>query len=133
VSDLLGLTCFGLLCAGCAWYGVVALRHLPQVWRGERTPWLPSITVFGPSVNLRSYPTFVVAATGFGAGGVLTVLAGAVGAGLLLRTGIVLMSCSSLLGFFLIVVVNALNRPRFLVPPRLRNERGWLPRRRHRA
>jgi hypothetical protein len=81
-------------------------------------------------VNLRSYPTFVLAATGFGAGGVQTVLAGAVGAGLLLRTGIVLMSCSSLLGFFLIIVVNALNRPRLLVPPGLRKDGGWVHRQR---
>jgi hypothetical protein len=102
------------------------LSHLPAVWRGERLASLPRDAWRGPEVNHRSFPAYV----GFLVlvPGGLAVLLGAAALGWMVLgiVGAVAAMFGVLVAFPQWLSVNAVNRPRFLVPPAYRDERGWL-------
>lgn len=124
----------GLLVIGYVGWtlGVIAnqARHLPAVWRGERLESLPRDAWRGPEVNQRSFPAYL----GFlvlVAGGLAVLLgAAALGWSVVAGTGLVAAVVGALVAFPLWLSVNAVNRPRFLVPPAHRDEKGRLTRRR---
>jgi hypothetical protein len=99
------------------------VAHVPAVWRGA------DFHLRGgrlPEVNRRSYLIFVVEFFVLSTGLMLGFIGLITGSELLRRnvplTGVLL--ALSLLPVHL--VVNAFNRPRFLVPPDLRHEPGWV-------
>jgi hypothetical protein len=98
--------------------------RVPAVWRGHRSVnWSPNVE--GPDVHSRSYLPFVLWMNLF-VGGCLAALAGSI---LKLRW----LVAPGAVALVLAVVpfgrhlrVNMVNRPRWLVPPRLRDQPGWL-------
>jgi hypothetical protein len=112
-------------------FAVLQVARLPKVWRGENLLTLPWPNSRGPEVNHRSSPAF----TGF-IGllciGMLLAVPAAVWAVEALAVAAGLCILLSLVFVPLWILVNAINRPRFLVPPSRREEPGWWAARRHR-
>ena len=114
-----------VLVAGGLCFAAVCLLRLPRVWRGERLSWVPMDTIKGPRVEHRSFPVFTVWLTVFVLGWALLAAGTTVGAFVMVVATIVLVP--------LWLLVNAVNRPSFVVPPARRRERGWASRRRTRG
>ena len=112
------------LLAGLFFVGL-NLSRLPHVWRGEKLPSLPRQTWRGPEVNHRSFPVATFCLTLFVVGLTLLAGGGALRANGAVATGIMLVMAALFVLFPLWVLVNAVNRPRLLVPPPLRREPGW--------
>jgi hypothetical protein len=112
--------------AGAALVGFAGLQvaRLPKVWRGDTLLALPYANSRGPEVNHRSFPAF----TGFIGllclGMLLVFLANALDVAALAVAGGVVVFLS-LVFVPMWILVNATNRPRFLVPPTRRDEPGW--------
>lgn len=121
-----GTVAAAALVPAALWVIADVVRRLPRVWRGESRD-LSAIPRLPFAVHPRSYLTFAIwVASFFGASAVL-VLGLLVHVEWVLFTGIGL-GLASLPAAGLHLVVNALNRPRFLVPPTHRDEPGWVNR-----
>jgi len=134
--DVVAVAAFGLFLVG---FSLLLSRDVPRVWRGERGRWLPLSGDFF-EVTHRSYAVLVAACGGFGVAALLTGLVGMtyevddvprpIAFGLL---GLFVLGIG---GLALAGVIEATNRPRFLVPPPVRNKPGSISagrRRRSRA
>jgi hypothetical protein len=105
------------------WSVFLAVR-VPAVWRGQReVDWSPNVA--GPDVHSRGYLPFVLWMNLF-SGGCLAALASSVlNVRWLVALGAVALVLA-MVAFVLHLMVNMVNRPRWLVPPRLRHQPGWL-------
>jgi len=110
---------------------IVLLKCVGSVWRGDRVRWLPMIGLWmsGPRVNNRSFPAWAVSIFWFWTASCLLAVEAVDREGAL-RVAVGLCGLVWLVTFPLWLIVNALNRPRFLVPPGRRREKGSWPRRR---
>ena len=120
--------------AAIAWY---CLSRIPRVWRGEQLPFLPMSTYRGPEVNHRSYPVAATWMACFGVGAALAGVGWLASSTVTIGIAAVLLVVPMLVMWPLWISVNAVNRPRFLVPPPHRHELGitsarWARRRRRR-
>jgi hypothetical protein len=106
--------------------------RLPRVWRGDTLLALPYSSSRAPEVNHRSFPAFT-GFIGLLSLGMLVAFLGSLldEAALALAGGLVVL-LSVVVFVPLWVLVNATNRPRFLVPPSRRDESGWWAARRDR-
>lgn len=110
-------------------------KKLPAVWRGDAdaVPDLPSQMPF--NVHPRSYVTFTMFAFAFFGGGAILIIRAPVleniipGASRL--PGAVLL-IAIVVPLVLHLIVNAFNRPKWLVPPPFRHQPGWVAARRDR-
>ncbi len=103
------------------------LFRLPPVWRGERVSSLPWPNMHGPEVNHRSFPAFCGFSTCLGIFAAVFPISIVVD-----HDGLAAIAVAvAVLGFVVFVppwiLVNAINRPRFLVPPSRRSEPGGWP------
>jgi hypothetical protein len=118
------------------WLLRAALAPAPDIWRGTRTnvgPWRSSR---GLEVTPRSYIAFLSSIVPFIVGGLslppllaIGTLSSSGGAAIAGGIGAVLMLLF-FIGTLLHAIVNAFNRPSWLVPPSRRAEHGWVRRRR---
>jgi hypothetical protein len=115
--------CLGAL--GLASFAAFAVVRLPKVWRGETLASLPWASVRGPEVNHRSFPAFTGFIVGIGAGAVLVWIGMLTDSRGLSTAGGLAIVLGVVVFVPLWIVVNAVNRPRFLVPPTRRQDRGW--------
>ena len=108
------------------------LARLPKVWRGERLLTLPWPNFHGPEVNHRSFPVFTGFITLLGGGSALVWISViADWAGVVVPGGLAIVFAVFVF-VPLWILINAVNRPRLLVPPARRAEPGWWGRRRAR-
>ena len=117
--------------AGVGWAGLLC-RRLPEVWRGGSLRSLPWNNLYGPEVNHRSFPAFVLFLVSLTSGITFAFLGTWLENRALVGTAFVLLVVAIPVLIPLWIIVNAVNRPRFLVPPSRRKERGWWGERKHR-
>jgi hypothetical protein len=120
----------GAFALGFAGFAGLQLARLPRVWRGGTVSSLPWPNSRGPEVNHRSFPVFVGFAVSMAGGAVMLLVATLVDARAL---GVIGVLCAMVgVGVFvpLWILINAVNRPRVLVPPSRRSQRGWWAERR---
>lgn len=105
---------------------------LPRVWRGEKCDFSglkKYETGYNIDINVRNFPTFVIFMTcGVGVGLVGTVLDEMGMLPDVLIAPFVVVALCGYLCFPLTIIVNAFNRPKFLVPPPHRDRSGWVVR-----
>lgn len=112
---------------GAAWLTARQVSRLPRVWRGETLRELPApvYPVPVPEVHHRSFPVFTGFCVCLGGGALLISLSVVFD---LHAPGVIGVS-SALIGVVVFLplwmLINAVNRPRALVPPSQRNETGW--------
>lgn len=113
------------LTLGLAGFAGLQVTRLPRVWRGKTVHSLPWPNARGPEVNHRSFPVFVGFVV-FVAGGALLLLVSALtGAQAVGVVGVLFGMVSFIILVPLWILINAINRPRILVPPARRREPGW--------
>ena len=105
-------------------YAGLQITRLPRVWRGDSLDTLPWSNNAGPEVNHRSFPAFTLFLVLFTAG---VLLAAPASVWDVHGLGVTAVLClfMSVPALVLWILVNATNRPRFLVPPARRDEPGW--------
>lgn len=123
---------FGALMVGFSW---LLSRDVRRVWRGERGRWLPMHGDFF-EVTHRSYAVVAAAAGSFGAAALVVGLVALIWEAEQVPRPIAITALGlggfGLGGLVLAGVIEATNRPRFLVPPPLRNKPGSIAARRQR-
>ena len=120
-SDLL----FGAGVLGLAGFAALQVVRLPKVWRGETLLTLPWANYHGPEVNHRSFPAFTGFIAALGGGALLVWIGMLTDNRILANTGGLAMVLGVIVFVPLWILVNAVNRPRFLVPPARRQGQGW--------
>ncbi|WP_330630754.1 hypothetical protein [Halocatena halophila] len=105
---------------------LVYASMIPAVWRGEHVP-EPRGGKRNVRMNKRNWPVTAAAfLLLFGGIGVMAVADSLIGDGMIVGQVIAGIGIAGLLvGMF----IDAVNRPKFLVPPDYRNDRGWLQKR----
>jgi hypothetical protein len=111
-----------LALAGFAAFTVI---RLPKIWRGKTILALPYSNPFAPEVNHRSFPAFTGFIAALGGGGLLVWIGMLIGSRDVTGVGGLVIVVGAVVFVPLWIVVNAVNRPRFLVPPTRRQDRGW--------
>ena len=127
---------FGVGVLALAGFAALQVLRLPRVWRGETLLTLPWPNFHGPEVNHRSFPAFTGFIATLGGGAVLVWIGMLTGS----RGPSIVGGLAIVIGVIVFVpvwiLVNAVNRPRFLVPPARRQDHGrwaeWRARRRRR-
>jgi hypothetical protein len=110
---------------GLVGFAAHTVHRLPKVWRGETLLSLPYRNFFAPEVNHRSFPAFTGFIAALGGGALLVSIGMLTGITDLTGVGGLAMVVGVLVFVPLWILVNAVNRPRFLVPPARRQEPGW--------
>lgn len=119
----------GIFVLYCALYALSLALVVPAVWRGDKE----SVSLYSSnydssiSVNVRNYPTVALSLVCICIVGPIWLGLGSIG----LVSGITSLpfAIMVILGFILLpvaVIVNAFNRPKFLVPPPHREKSGWV-------
>jgi hypothetical protein len=116
---------FGAGVLGLAGFAALQVVRLPKVWRGETLLTLPWPNYHGPEVNHRSFPAFTAFIAALGGGALLVLIGGMTDNRGFTIAGGLAMVVGTLVFVPLWILVNAVNRPRFLVPPTRRQEHGW--------
>lgn len=111
---------------------VIILRWcwlVPSVWRGDKeTVSLPTGPGYKISVNARNYPTFVASVVCFFMIAPIWIILPEFGfvLPLLLEQFFGLVVLLAVFLMALTLIINAFNRPKFMIPPPHRDESGWL-------
>jgi hypothetical protein len=120
----------GAFTVGFAGFAGLQLARLPRVWRGGTVSSLPWLNSHGPEVNHRSFPVFVGFVVSLAACALVLFVSALVDAQAM---GVIGVICAMVgVGVFvpLWILINAVNRPRVLVPPSRRRQPGWWAERR---
>ena len=116
---------FGLGVLWLAGFAALTVVRLPKVWRGETLLSLPYSNYRAPEVNHRSFPVFTGFIAALGGGALLLWIGVLTGGRGLTITGGMTIFVGVIVFAPLWILVNAVNRPRFLVPPTRRKDPGW--------
>jgi hypothetical protein len=115
---------------GLAGFAAHTVVRLPKVWRGETLRSLPYSNYLAPEVNHRSFPVFTGFIAALGGGALLVWIGMLVDSRDVTGVGGLAMVVGTIVFVPLWILVNAVNRPRFLVPPARRKDPGWWGERR---
>ena len=115
----------GACTVGFAGFAGLQLARLPRVWRGGTVSSLPWLNTHGPEVNHRSFPVFVGFAVSLVVGALLLFVATLVDVNALGVIGVICAMVGVVVFVPLWILINAINRPRVLVPPSRRRQPGW--------
>jgi hypothetical protein len=118
------------LTLGLVGFAGLQVARLPRVWRGGTVHSLPWPNTLGPQINHRSFPVFVGFVVFLAGGALLLFVSAAIGAQAMGVVGVFSGIVSICVFVPLWILINAINRPRFMVPPARRREPGWLAARR---
>lgn len=126
-SEVAAAALIALIVVGWLAGVVVLAKGVGRVWRGEAVRWLPIdgfMTSRSPKVTSRSFPAWALSIFWFWTACGLLAESAVKGPTAAIHTAGGVCGGLWLLSFPLWLVVNGFNRPRFLVPPGRRHERG---------
>lgn len=122
----------GAFTLGFVGFAGLQLARLPAVWRGGTVSSMPWPNSRGPEVNHRSFPVFVGFAVSLAGGALLLFVSFLVAVPALGVIGLICAMIGVAVFVPLWILINAINRPRVLVPPSRRRQQGWWAERRAR-